>query len=332
MKRLSILVILTGGTFGSVINTASIDLAESASQAIATSTSDSALHNEHIDFTTTTPYTIHSENLEPKHWQTLIQHIEAHSLDRFDGIIVTHGTDTLAYTAAALGLFFHQLPIPILLVSSNLPLSNPIANGKAHWQHALSFIQHHRSPGCYVPYQNPGQALRMHHGTRLLSCLPLSSDFISIQHQQPTYSQHQKTTDINKKSYVLKPDFSTSILVIRPYPGLDYRSLNLTGVTAVLHDLYHSGTTCTTQTNADTGLLAFLKRCRQHNISCFFAPALKADNYYPSTQMLIDNGGEMIWNMSLEAAYVKLLLAYGNFDNLEAIRAFLETNIAYETV
>lgn len=40
----------------------------------------------------------------------------------------------------------------------------------------------------------------------------------------------------------------------------------------------------------------------------------------------------MIWNLSLEAAYAKLLLAYGNFNNSQAISVFLATDIAHEHI
>ena len=57
-----------------------------------------------------------SENLFPSVWETLINAIEAENISQYDGIIVTHGTDTLAFTAAALSLYFNAIKIPLLLV------------------------------------------------------------------------------------------------------------------------------------------------------------------------------------------------------------------------
>jgi L-asparaginase len=80
-------------------------------------------------------------------------------------------------------------------------------------------------------------------------------------------------------------------------------------------------------------MLSFLKRCREHRIKVYLAPAIKSANAYETTRILLNEGAEMIWNMSLESAYVKLLLAYGNFnDEQEIIIDFLNEDIAGEHI
>ena len=119
--------------------------------------------------------------------------------------------------------------------------------------------------------------------------------------------------------------------MIKPYPGLNYAHFNLENVDAVLHDLYHSGTACaSTQWDENHSLLEFIKRCGAQNIKVYLAPAIKSANAYQSTRALIEQGAEMIWNMSIEAAYVKLILAYGNFSDEQQIMAFIEMDIAGE--
>ena len=49
--------------------------------------------------------------------------------EKYDGIIITHGTDTLQYTSAMLGYMFDDVSIPIVLVSSNYVLEDKRANG-----------------------------------------------------------------------------------------------------------------------------------------------------------------------------------------------------------
>lgn len=67
-------------------------------------------------------------------------------------------------------------------------------------------------------------------------------------------------------------------------------------------------------------------------IKIYLAPAVKTDDAYQSTRILIDQGASMIWNMSIEAAYVKLMLAYGNFSDHNQIKEFINTDIAGEFV
>jgi len=131
--------------------------------------------------------------------------------------------------------------------------------------------------------------------------------------------------------FPLKANFSERILVIKPYPGLDYSRFNLDNVDAVLHDLYHSGTACASvQWGENYSLIKFIKRCKEQGIAVYLAPAIKSADTYQSTQILIAQGAKVIWNMSIEAAYVKLLLAYGNFADQQEITDFMIANIAGE--
>ena len=121
--------------------------------------------------------------------------------------------------------------------------------------------------------------------------------------------------------------------MVKPYPGLNYAHFNLENVDAVLHDLYHSGTACaSTQWGKNYSLLEFIKRCLEQNKKVYLAPAIKSANAYQSTRALIEQGAEMIWNMSIEAAYVKLMLAYGNFSDEQQIIEFIDMDIAGEHV
>ena len=135
------------------------------------------------------------------------------------------------------------------------------------------------------------------------------------------------------KKYPLKADFSKRILLIKPYPGLDYSCFDLNAIDVVLHDLYHSGTACSSkQWGANLSMLKFLQRCRERGINVYLAPAIQSENAYETTRALLDAGAEIIWNMSLESAYVKLLLAYGNYNDDREIIDFLNNDIAGEHI
>lgn len=79
-------------------------------------------------------------------------------------------------------------------------------------------------------------------------------------------------------------------------------------------------------------LVEFAERCADRDIKVYLAPALFSDSAYATTRELLARGVEMIWNVSLESAYAKLLLAYGNFSNPNEIREFLQRELANERV
>lgn len=335
----NILLVFTGGTIGSALSGNTINTDGNAGFKLLQCFAEQYSESKSVHFKTLTPLQILSENLHPSDWPRIIAAIEAEDLRQFDGIIVTHGTDSLAYSAAALSLYFNDLSLPLLLVSSDRPLDDPKANGVANFKCAVEFIRQLRLAGVFVPYRNPGQSMLVHLGSRLSSCLPLGSDFISVQSQawmrfeNGGFQTLQQLPSGSLSPVSLRPDFSTRILLTRPYPGLDYTAFNLDNVDLVLHDLYHSGTACTlTAAGNRYSLVEFSKRCTAQGIKTYSAPALYSESAYASTRALLDCGVEMIWNVSLETAYTKLLLAYGNFDNASEISNFLKQNLAHEHV
>lgn len=338
MKK--ILVVFTGGTIGSTACDGVINTTQQAGFKLI-QLFQALPQPEPIHFDCIQPLQLLSENLHPSVWTKLIQAIENQPLASYDGIIVSHGTDTLAFTAAALSFYFHALEKPLLLVSSNYPLDHPQANGLQNFSCAVEFIRQQKQNGVFVPYTNPGQITQVHIGSRLASSLQLSGDFISVQSksyltfQQGEFRYVDTRIDPpgfkNLEGLNLKANFSKRILLIKPYPGLDYSAFDLNNVDAVLHDLYHSGTACTSKDWGENyHLISFLQRCKTLGIHCYLAPALKTQDLYASSCELENHGAIMLWNMSLEAAYVKLILAYGNFKQPKKIIEFISADIALE--
>lgn len=331
-----ILLVFTGGTIGSQVEHGAIDTHAGAGFRLLNLFEQHYRDHGRIKFTRLQPVQILSENLQPGDWRQIIQAVESQDLSRFDGIIVTHGTDTLAFSAATLGVYFNNLKIPLLLVSSNYPLDNPQANGLNNFICAVEYIRQENRGGVFVPYQNPGQPMHVHIGTRLNSCLPLSGDFISVRSQPYMTFESGGFTPLHDLPPRLNPVIGLQnqfarILLIKPYPGLNYDCFTLENVDAVLHDLYHSGTACASEQWGQTGSLpAFCDRCQKNGIPIYMAPSVKSAEAYSSTQQILARGGKMIWNTSLESAYAKLGLAYASFSDIKVIDDFLDRNAAWE--
>ena len=67
------------------------------------------------------PWNLDSSDVGPEHWQQLATLVAAER-DRFDGVVIIHGTDTLAYTASALAFMLHGLDKPVVFTGSQRPL------------------------------------------------------------------------------------------------------------------------------------------------------------------------------------------------------------------
>lgn len=68
-----------------------------------------------------------SSNIQPEEWQLIARAIFA-AKDDFDGIVITHGTDTMAYTASVLSFMLKELPLPVVLTGSQLPIDHPLTD------------------------------------------------------------------------------------------------------------------------------------------------------------------------------------------------------------
>lgn len=103
---------------------------------------------------------IDSTNMRPRLWQlmsdTIIEHYNDH-----DGFVILHGTDTMAYTAAALSYLIQDSPKPIVLTGSQKPMGNPYTDAKINlYQSILYALDDH---SCDVTVVFNGKAIA---GTR----------------------------------------------------------------------------------------------------------------------------------------------------------------------
>ncbi len=88
-------------------------------------------------------YTIHeysplidSSDMSPSHWQQMADDIKAH-YDEYDGFVILHGTDTMAYTASALSCMLENLGKPVIVTGSQIPLAELRSDGQANLLNAL---------------------------------------------------------------------------------------------------------------------------------------------------------------------------------------------------
>ena len=81
-----------------------------------------------IDAVTFDPL-IDSSDIEPSNWITLVGHIES-NYDNYDGFVILHGTDTMAYSASALSFMIEGLTKPVIFTGSQLPIGMPRTDGK----------------------------------------------------------------------------------------------------------------------------------------------------------------------------------------------------------
>jgi L-asparaginase len=321
-KASKILLLLTGGTIGSSINNGCIDVNHDAGQDLLSAYYTQCNHS--VDFEVIQPYTILSENSEPKNWLQIIQTLDSYDLNHYSGVIITHGSDTLPYTSAALCYGLDTPPIPIVLVAANYALSEPYSNGLINFTNSVNFIVNQHLPGFYVIYQNSDQQIYVHLASRLLEADWIHDDFQSFGNTplgildqrgfcctpSPLNPKLIQLNNLNPDMVPLTQSFKNEILGLRAYPGLNYQTicLNQHPIKAILHSLYHCGSGNVTS-NSDTSLLEFIKANPQVDHYLISFKNIKND-LYSSCLQLINAGAIPLENISFESSIAKLNFAY----------------------
>ena len=318
---MKILVIFTGGTIGSTVGENFISLDESKKYALIDNFNKNC--DMKVDFEVENPYSIFSENLSGNELTTLCKLVESKVNNGYDGIIVTHGTDTIQYTASALA-YTVKTQIPVILVSSNYPLDNKLSNGNDNFLGAVKFISQLKVGGVFVAYKNfMDNAVEFFNANRILShnessdaissidgypyafyVLPCDNDPSIIDFEDKiTVLENGKTTKgkgaIGAVEFIDNP----KILFINSHPA-DSFSYDLKGYKAVLIKPYHSGTLDT----ANKNFIEFCKKAKENNIPIFI-PNVKGDISYDTTKVFEDLGLNLLVFATTPASYVKIWLA-----------------------
>lgn len=150
MTKASIFLIYTGGTIGMKEDSKDRTLKPFDFKHILQKVPEIGRFASRIDNFTFDPL-IDSSDVEPSSWQELAQLIKTHYL-QYDGFVILHGTDTMAYTASALSFMLDNLQKPIILTGSQLPIGAPRTDGKENIISAVEIAATRDSEGkAFVP-------------------------------------------------------------------------------------------------------------------------------------------------------------------------------------
>lgn len=324
-----ILVLFTGGTIGSSVQGDFIQTDKNKKFRILDGYKEMG---GQLDFVTLEPYTILSENLNGDYMNALVKCIQENS-EGFDGVIVTHGTDTLQYTAAGLALAIYDVELPVVLVSSNFVLEDKRANGMVNFAAAVSYIVYIKNIqdrqlrmkycGTFVSYANDKGDAEIHHGTMLLPHAAYDDKVFSVDDMvvgtvtDGVFTPNEAYDLADIKARILRawglicrsggtcahdiayPKYS-NILWLKEYPGRVY-AFPSDDTRAVLLESYHSGTLC-----ADNEYLRrFFVYCNEHNIPVFIV-GIEERIQYESTRFMGDYNLKILPKISPVLAYVML--------------------------
>ncbi len=331
---MNILLLLTGGTICSFENENGERVSDTkkAQALIVKNFKKSSSEYRNTHFKTVKVLNVLSENMTVTHWNTFIKKFKKYDLSLYDGVIILHGTDTLAYTSSLLSMLLAGTKIPIMLVSSAQPIYEKNANGNENFKASVELIAKGISPNVYAVYQNTDGITYLHLGSHLLQCQNGSCDFFSC-----GMSPVDKASFNTKASVVEMPVYSLEkllpdVLYLTPYTGINYSLYSLRGVRAVLHGTYHSQTAAAFPKNSRHSLIAFKKKCDKFNVPLFLCPCDSEAYDYETTGEILRHGAVGISNITTETAYAKILIGVSTGLTGDALKKYISTEINGEFI
>ncbi|WP_445488681.1 asparaginase [Niallia sp. 03133] len=212
MKK--ILLLATGGTIASVKGEEGLVPGMSAQDLLQYFEGDSEI----VDVTCEILMNRDSTNIQPEHWGVIAEAV-VKNYDLYDGFVVTHGTDTLAYTSAALSYMLQGLKKPVVITGSQVPISFKQTDAKKNVADSIHFAMENVG-GVFVVFDG-----RVIIGTRAVKMRTKSYDaFESINHPYVASIHQNKITyfwnpNDSKDTFNIDTSLCPDVFLLQLHPG-----------------------------------------------------------------------------------------------------------------
>ncbi|HIV83942.1 asparaginase [Marseilla massiliensis] len=336
----NVLLIYTGGTIGMNRNPQTGALEPFKFEHLLSNVPELAQFSTHIATYQFTP-PIDSSNMSPRLWIELT-HIIADNYDKYDGFVILHGTDTMAFTASALSYMLENLTKPVILTGSQLPIGQLRTDGKENLITSIEIASAKHPDGrAIMPevgiYFN-GHLMRGNRTTK-----QSADNFNAFESFNYPHLADAGVNISYREDLILKPDYSkpmtphfrldNNVIVFTIFPGIREDLVRHVIATPNLRSIvmrtFGSG-------NAPQSpwLIKALKEASANgktiiNISQCMAGSVEMGRY--DTGYQLKSAGVISGHDStVESAVTKLMYLQARFSDPEKIRHYLNRNIRGE--
>ncbi len=317
MKQNKVLIVYTGGTIG-MVQDKNGSLHPFALDRIYDAVPQLRACSYAID-SVTLDTIIDSSDMRPDTWGDIARIVER-EYDRYDGFVVLHGTDTMAYTASALSFMFKNLAKPVVLTGSQLPLGMLRSDGRENIICALEIASCRLStiPEVCIFFQS-----HLYRGNRSTKTNAENFDAFDT-YNYPSLAKVGINMVFKEHLFlpmptdplVVRTAFDTRVAVLKLFPGIGeavVRSvLDTPELQGVVIETYGSGNAPTDQWFIAALDEAIRRGVIVMNVTQCKAGAVKMRQYAASCDM--DRIGVVgAGDITIEAAITKMMYLLGNF-------------------
>ena len=286
----------------------------------------------YYDITVRDVMCLDSSNIRPEEWQYIAREIFAHRLN-YDGVVVSHGTDTMAYTASAVTFMLQNIDRPVVFTGSQLPLADYLSDGPENLRTAFAMA----ATGC------PGVFLAFDRKV-MLGCRAVkvrASGFSAFESVNARYAGvvsnlglvlDQEILPKSTGEARLRDEISKNVFLLKLTPGLNpavFDMLAAMGYRGIVVEAFGLG-----GFNVLNKGLRGIQRAVEDGISVVVTTQCLYDSsdlrVYQVGNKLLDMGVIQGRDMTSEAAMTKLMWAIGQGMEQKEIAELFGRNLAGE--
>lgn len=267
-----------------------------------------------IQFTEMTPL-LDSSNMEPRDWRRIADEISRLG-PSVDGVLLLHGTDTLAYTASALSFLLEPASLPLVVTGSQIPLSQPDNDGLANIQGALAALAEDRSRDVFVFFG--GRLMKGNRTTKVHSFGFEAFDAPRMRGRNARPGELRAALPAVDDARGM-----ARVGLLKLYPGVDGAVVDAmvdSGFQGLVMECYGTGN----GPDLNEGFMAALRRATEAGVvvvavsQCHFG---SVDLYrYATGRALAEAGVVSGFDMTVEAAFAKLQVLLSLTPDIAAVR------------